>query len=45
MGFLLEKIKQFIHLSETEEQILEELFVEKHFAREDFFLRENQVCR
>ena len=45
MGFLLEKIKQFIHLSETEEQILEGLFVEKHFARGDFFLRENQVCR
>ena len=45
MGFLLEKIKQFIHLSETEEQILEELFVEKHFAGGDFFLRENQICR
>ncbi|MEJ0082551.1 MAG: cyclic nucleotide-binding domain-containing protein [Puia sp.] len=45
MGFLLEKIKRFIRLSESEEQILEGLFVEKHFARGDFFLRENQVCR
>jgi hypothetical protein len=45
MGFLLEKIKQVIRLSETEEQLLEGLFVEKQFAKGDFFLRENQVCR
>ena len=45
MGFLLEKIKQLILLSESEEQLLESLFVEKHFAKGDFFLRENQVCR
>ena len=45
MGFLLEKIKQLIRLSEPEEQLIEDLFVEKHFAKGDFFLRENQVCR
>lgn len=45
MGFLIEKIKQFISLSEEEKQLLEGLFVKQHFAKGDFFLRENQVCR
>jgi Cyclic nucleotide-binding domain len=45
MGFPQEKIKQFIHLSEAEELMLEALFVENHFAKGAFFLQENQVCR
>ncbi len=45
MQFLIERIKQIIRLSESEEQILQELFVEKQLSKGDHFLIENQVCR
>ena len=45
MQFLIEKIRQIIQVSESEEQILQDLFVEKQLSKGDHFLVENQVCR
>jgi CRP-like cAMP-binding protein len=45
MQFLIEKIRQIIHVSESEVQILQDLFVEKQLSKGDHFLTENQVCR
>ena len=45
MPFLINKIRQIIQVSESEEQILRDLFVEKQFSKGDHFLVENQVCR
>ena len=45
MQFLIERIRQIIQVSESEEQILRELFVEKQFAKGDHFLNEDQICR
>ena len=45
MQFLIDKIRQIIQVSESEEQILQNLFVEKQFSKGDHFLIENQTCR
>ena len=45
MQFLIEKIKQIIQVSESEEQILQDLFVEKQLLKGEHFLAENQICR
>ena len=45
MQFLIERIRQIIQLSESEEQILQDLFVEKQLLKGDHFLIEYQICR
>jgi CRP-like cAMP-binding protein len=45
MQFLIERIRQIIRVSESEEKILQDLFVEKQLSKGDHFLAENQVCR
>jgi len=45
MQFLINRIKQLINVSDSEEQILKELFVEKELSKGDFFLKEDQTCR
>ena len=45
MQFLIDKIRQIIQVSESEEQILQKLFAEKQFSKGDHFLVENQICR
>src|ERR1700750_18926 len=45
MQFLIEKIRQIIRVSESDIQILQDLFVEKQLLKGDHFLTENQVCR
>ena len=45
MQYLIERIKQIIQVSESEEQILQNLFVEKQLLKGEHFLIENQICR
>ncbi len=45
MQFLIERIKQFIHVSESEEQILQDLFDYKQLSKGDHFLAEHQICK
>src|SRR5450432_1061640 len=45
MKFLIDRIRQIIRVSESEEKILQDLFIEKQLSKGDHFLAENQVCR
>ena len=45
MQFLIDRIKQFISVSDDEAQLLKQLFTEKKLTKGDHFLTEGQVCR
>jgi CRP-like cAMP-binding protein len=45
MQFLIDRIKQFISISEKEEQLIKQLFTEKRIKKGEHFLSEGQVCR
>jgi CRP-like cAMP-binding protein len=45
MQFPIERIRQIIEVSQSEEQVLRDHFVEKHFPKGDHFLTEYQICR
>ena len=45
MQMLIDTIKQVIHISIEEEELLKQLFVKKKLKKGDHFLREGQVCR
>jgi CRP-like cAMP-binding protein len=45
MQFLIERIRQIIEISQSEELILRDHFVEKQLSKGDHFLTEYQICR
>lgn len=42
---LIETFQYFIHMDEEEKIFISSLFVRKQFKKNDYFLREGQVCR
>jgi CRP-like cAMP-binding protein len=45
MDFLIGSIKQIINVSGDEEQLIKQLFTEKHIKKGEHFLSEGHVCR
>lgn len=45
MQFLIDTIRQFIHVTNDEAELLRQLFTEKHLAKGEHFLTAGQVCR
>lgn len=45
MQMLIDRLKQIIHISDEEAQLIQQLFTEKQIKKGEHFLAEGQVCR